>query len=374
MPLSGTFDTMQLTDVIQWIHTTSQSGTLTVSVDLDDTHLIFEQGEVVAVGTDDPLRLDLGQTLLARGVITEAQLVHALRRIDSDHSVVDVLVESGALDADDVGLYQVKHIFDYALDLFLHDEGSFLFSIAASSQQLLFPVEIPAENLLTHPISTQQLLLDAMRQLDEWQRIQSIFPNPYIIVHALEGTSDNPVWRELRRAGGLVSVGELTLRVGRNRFFVYKLLYEAYQSGLVAMDEQSSMPADPTRDEPVEMLLRNARILVDEQQHEEAREVLATVLNVEPSNREARTLLTELRADHLANLYQLVPPHRVPVLTLDADALADLDLTPRENYLASRLDGSWDVASLVVATPLSELNTLRTLRKFLHAGIVRLKD
>jgi hypothetical protein len=28
MPLSGTFDTMQLTDVIQWIHTTNQSGTL----------------------------------------------------------------------------------------------------------------------------------------------------------------------------------------------------------------------------------------------------------------------------------------------------------------------------------------------------------
>ena len=42
MPLSGTFDTMQLTDVIQWLHSTRQSGTLTVSVDLEDTHLVFK--------------------------------------------------------------------------------------------------------------------------------------------------------------------------------------------------------------------------------------------------------------------------------------------------------------------------------------------
>ncbi len=373
MPLSGTFDTMQLTDVIQWIHTTNQSGTLTVSVDLEDTHLVFTEGEVAAVGTDDPLRLDLGQTLLARGIITEEQLVDALRRTDDDHSVVDKLVQSGALNADDTGRYQVAHIFDFALDLFLHDEGSFLFSPKSSSQQLLFPTDIPAENFLAHPISTQQLLLDAMRQLDEWQRIQAVFPNPYVIVHGLEGDSDNPVWRELRGAGGLLSVGELTLRVGRSRFFVYKLLYEAYRAGLVAMDEQSSMPADTAHDEPVEMLLRNARILVAENQHEEARQVLATVLNVEPNNREARTLLNDLRAAHLVDLYQQVPPHRVPVLALDADALAALDLTPREKYLASRLDGAWDVASLVVATPLSELDTLRTLRKFLHAGIARLK-
>ena len=374
MPVSGTFDTMLLTDVIQWVHNTRQSGTLTVSVELEDTHLIFAEGEVVAVGTDDPLRLDLGQTLLARGVINEAQLVYALRRTDGEHSVVDVLVQSGALESGDVGRYQVEHIFDYALDLFLHQEGSFLFSPAASSQLLLFPTEVPAENLLKHPISTQQLLLDAMRQLDEWLRIQAVFPNPYVIVHALEGTSENPVWRELHRAGGLVSLGELTLRVGRSRFFVYKLLYEAYQAGLIALDERSVLPADTLREEPVEMLLRNTRILLAEQQYEEAREVLATVLHVEPNNREARALLIELRAAHLASLYQLVPPHRVPELMLDRAALAALDLTPRENFLANRLDGRWDVACLIVTTPLSELDTLRILRKLLHAGIARLRD
>ena len=57
MPLSGTFDTMQLTDVIQWIHATTQSGALTVSVELEDTHLIFEEGEVQGVWGVDSIRL-----------------------------------------------------------------------------------------------------------------------------------------------------------------------------------------------------------------------------------------------------------------------------------------------------------------------------
>ncbi len=374
MPLSGTFDTMQLTDVIQWIHTTEQSGTLTVSVELEDTHLVFRQGEVVAVGSDDPLRLDLGQTLLARGVIGEEQLVDALDRAGPGRSIVEALVEAGALDAQEVGRHQVEHIFDFALDLFLHQDGSFFFSTNTSSTHLLFPEEIPAENLLSQPISTQKLLLDAMRQLDEWQRIQAVFPNPYVIVHALDGTSDNLVWRELRRTGELMSVGELTLRLGRSRFLVHKLLFEAYQAGLVALDERSAIPADKIRNEPVDLLLHNARILVGERQHEEARQVLATVLNVEPSNREARALLSELRGAHLASLYEQMPPHRVPVLTKSPEELRDMDLTPSERYLASRLSGRWDVASLVVTTPLSELKTLRTLQKFLHAGVARLSD
>ncbi|MFH2010734.1 MAG: hypothetical protein ABI333_29305, partial [bacterium] len=136
----------------------------------------------------------------------------------------------------------------------------------------------------------------------------------------------------------------------------------------------SSVPADTARDEPVEKLFQSARILAAERQFEEAREVLATVLNIEPTNREARALLRELRADHLAELYQQVPPHRTPLLTVSTDHLKGLELSPRETYLASRLDGRWDVATLVMTTPLSELDTLRALHKFLHAGIVKFRE
>ncbi|MFH2006203.1 MAG: DUF4388 domain-containing protein, partial [bacterium] len=233
MPLSGTFDSMPLTDVIQWIHNASRSGTLTVSVELDDTYLVFEEGEVVAVGSADPLRLDLAHALLARRAITEEQLLAVLSRVDAQKSVMDTLVETGIMSDAALSRYQVEHVFELVLDLFLHDEGSFHFSSAGSTQSLLMPTQLPEETLLRQPISTQRLLLDAIRQLDEWQRMHAVLPNSFVILHALEGASDNPVWRAMRHHGEMISLGELCLRVGRSRFWVHKQLFEAYQQGLV---------------------------------------------------------------------------------------------------------------------------------------------
>jgi hypothetical protein len=83
--------------------------------------------------------------------------------------------------------------------------------------------------------------------------------------------------------------------------------------------------------------------------------------------------MKRLRQAQLAYLYEQVPPHKVPVLAVSRGTLGALKLSPKENYLVSRLDGKWDVATLVVATPLGELETLRMLKKLLHAQIARLR-
>ena len=51
MPLSGTFDTMQLSDLIQWIHTLNKSGTLTVSIEFGDSYLVFREGNLILVSS-----------------------------------------------------------------------------------------------------------------------------------------------------------------------------------------------------------------------------------------------------------------------------------------------------------------------------------
>ena len=61
------------------------------------------------------------------------------------------------------------------------------------------------------------------------------------------------------------------------------------------------------------------------------------------------------------------------MLIVPRDELHRYDLSQRETYRASRLVGKWDVATLVVATPLGELETLRILSKFTHARIVKLE-
>ena len=195
-----------------------------------------------------------------------------------------------------------------------------------------------------------------------------------MVVQPLEGRSNNAAWKELREIGAPLSVGELCLRMGGSRYEVYKKLYEAYNLGLVGLDHMPTGSADQAHLGPVAMLMQNARVLLSEQQFDEARTILSTASNLDPDNREIRTMIKQIREAQIAALYQEISPHKVPVLAVEREKLYEFQLSPREAFFASRLNGKWDVATLVVSTPLGELDTLRTLRKFIHAGIARMEE
>lgn len=373
MPLSGTFDTIQLCDVLQWIQNAARSGILDVSVELEDSFLVIQDGALAAFGSYDPLRLDLGQVLVARGLITEDQLAEVQRSSGEPGGLEPLAqLEACGIDRDTLRRVQTEHALECVLDMFLHEEGSFHFSSGGGAEGFLPPPDIPRSSYLAEPIPLQEILFEGMRRLDEWRRLLEVFPNSYVLVHALEGDCDNPAWRELHRAGEPISVGALCLRVGGSRFGVYRALYQGYQQGRIGIDRQT-VAAPDTTSASASHLLEQARVLLDEQQFEEARAVLSTAANLDPDNQEARRLLRELRAAQIGSLVERIPPHRVPVLAVSRADLQDLRLPPREAYLASRLDGRLDVASLLMTTPLGELAILRILAKFLHAGIAKLR-
>jgi hypothetical protein len=326
MPLHGTFDTIQLADVVQWIHASRISGTLSVSVETDETYLVFENGDLAAVGSDEP----------SAAAVSAGQ------------------------------------VFETVLDLFFHEEGSFHLSTSPASAGFLAEPGGSRMTALPAPIPTAEMLVEAMRRIDEWRRFREIMPSSYTVVAAAGGTSDNPAWLELRRAGEPLSVGALCLRLPLSRFAVHRLLFEAHQQGLVVVDRLGGGQSGPAHPIPLNTLIDSARVLLEEQQFDEAREILTTALGLDPDATVARSLLRELRQAQLGYLYQQIPPHRVPVVAASRAQLAAMDLSPREAFLVSRLSGRIDVATLVVATPLGEIETLRILRKLLHAGVARL--
>ena len=373
MPLFGTLDTMQLADLVQWIHGSKLAGILTITADMEETYLGFDRGDIVSVGSGDPLRLDFGQLLLSHNVITERQLKGALEEAVNAHSMPDVLLSQGATSREKMDRVRQDHLFEMVLDLFFRDEGSFHFSTMRPADNLLSPHEMSRMDTLASPISTKNVIIEAMKRLDDWQRFRGTFPAGNMVVHAVAGESRDPVYRELREYGSPISIGDLCLRIGHGRFRVYKSLFDLHALGLVEIDELWEGKDVGEKLGPVSMLVDSARILIDEKQFDEAREILSTATNLEPDNRDARELLRGMRASHVEYLYGQIPPHKVPVLIVPRDELHRYDLSPRETYLASRLVGKWDVATLVVATPLGELETLRILSKFLHAQIVKLE-
>ena len=372
MPLFGTFDTMQLADLLQWISDTRLDGTLTVSVETEETYVLFERGDIRAVSSGDPLRLDVGQLLLARGLIEASKLKEACAQTRDGTPLSEAIIRVTGMEPDELESVRRAHLFEMVLDLFFRDEGSFHLSTSRPGDSLLAPHEMSRMEMLGNPISSRNLVIEAMKRLDDWNRFLEVFPGSHMVVHALDGESDDPVWLTMRDNGDPISVGELCLKVGGSRFGTYRSLYELHKKGLVALDEL--LYGRPVADHlgPVDMLVDNARLLIEEHQYDEAREVLSTATSLDPDNLDARDLLRSLRVEQLEYLYGQIPPHRVPVLAISKEELFRYSLSARETYLASRLQGRWDVATLVIATPLGELETLRILKKFIHADIARL--
>lgn len=369
MSLFGTFDTMQLTDVIQWILESKATGLLTITVDMEETNLAFAQGDLSAL-SGESLRLDLGNYLLRRGEITEPQLAHLLSSKSEVGSVKARIVSAGMLDYTSLVKCEHEYALEILLDLFFYTEGCFHFSNTRNKENLLDEKHDFAR--LEKPISTRNALMDVMRRIDEWDRIKDTFPSNLTVVSAL-GDSEDFVHKSLMEMATPIAIGDLCVQMSLGRFTVYQRLYDLNKKGKLKIDRMNPARADHDAVGSVKELVENARVLVVERQFEEARELLATILNLEPENREARDLFRDLREQQLTYLYEQIPPHKTPILTISAERLKQMPLSHKEIFLGGRLYGKWDVGMLVVATSLGELDTLRVLRKLLHAGLAKLQ-
>ncbi|HOX44082.1 MAG TPA: DUF4388 domain-containing protein [Myxococcota bacterium] len=369
MPLSGTFDTLSLADLLQVVQQNQISGLLTVTCGLEDTHLVLARGDVLALGADDPARLDLGQELLAARLVSPGALQVLVRELPEGEGLREALGRQGGVDAEALAELEARHASELILGLLFREDGSFHLSTRALPE----PREAGVPNLvvLARPLRTQGLLFDAMQRVDEWNQVRQVLPTGHVRVSAPpEALScELPAVRRLAELGEALNVVELCLRMGGNRFELRRQLVEGHARGLVRVEPAAEGGAEL---EAAARLLEQARALLEQGRHDEAQAVLAVALGLDPDSERARELLTRTRADQLAHLRRKLESHRVPVLAVPPESLAGLRLGRRELYLASRLSGRTDVASLLVSIALGELETLRSLERLVDAGLVRL--
>ena len=88
---------------------------------------------------------------------------------------------------------------------------------------------------------------------------------------------------------------------------------------------------------------------------------------------EARALIQSVESALLADLRDAVGGRgRVPRLRVPADRLKSLELSAEEMFVLSRINGEWDVGTLLQICPLREIDALRALNRFVREGLVDL--
>ena len=129
----------------------------------------------------------------------------------------------------------------------------------------------------------------------------------------------------------------------------------------------------PPPDDP-EILSARGQELLKARRFQEAISVLQEVLRLDPHNTKADELIETAERSMCQELYRTTTPaDKTPYFIVPDHILTRFSLSHQESFVASRINGTCDVKSIVMLSPLRELEILQILDKFCKLELIDLK-
>ena len=366
---------MSLTDLLQFLAAARKSGTLKFDQGKITKQIYFQTGKIVGSKSNDP-REYLGQVLLHYGKVDEIQLKVA-REIQrtTGAKLGEVLVEQGFLTEDDVLTILKTRTLDAIYDLFVWTDGDFEF----------YDDEPPPEDLLLIEVEPTNVIMEGIYRIDEFARYRTLVPTDRTILELNAGwTSSLKLGKEYRQVLFFVekrmSVAEICYHMHSSAFHVYGQLYTLISEGLARvvgeLPEDLPPPVKEVEDLPesvTEMVWSAERKL--ENDPEAALDIVQKALQQQPNNPEAQALLPAAEEKFVKRVYEsgAIGPKSVPHLRVSPSDLTTQQIDPQEGFVLSRINGSWDIQSILSICPFREADCLKMIKKLMERGIVEIK-
>jgi hypothetical protein len=376
MAIQGTLQTMSLTDLLQFLAAGRKSGTLKFDHGKITKQVYFRNGLIVGSKSNDP-REYLGQVLLHYGKVNDSQLKAAreLQRT-SGAKLGEVLVEQGYLTENEVLDILKTRTLDAIYDLFVWTDGDFEF----------YDEEALPDDLLLIEVEPTTVIMEGIYRLDELARYRTLIPSDRSIVELNPGKTSSPKQgQDFRQVLSFIekrmSVAEICYHMHASAFHVYGQLYTLVSEGVARiageLPEGSAPPVVEIEDLPesvTEMVWSAERKL--EQDPEGALLIVQKALQEQPNNPEAQSLLPIAEEKFVKHVYATgaLSPRSVPKLLVSPSELTNQQIDPQEGFVLSRINGSWDVQSILSICPFREADCLRMIRKLMERGIIGLAN
>lgn len=179
MALEGSIKDFGLSDIFQLIYVQQKSGVMSVRHQARKATVGFEKGMVVSAQSDDSEGVErIGDVLVRAKRITPQQLETALKlQRDRGEYLGQVLVSEGFLSPDDLKRALKLQTLEAVYRLFRWRDGRYAFDQK--------PVPYPKEYI--EPISTEHILMEGVRRLDEWPYIERKIPSLDMIFAQVPG-------------------------------------------------------------------------------------------------------------------------------------------------------------------------------------------
>ena len=383
MPVQGSLATMSLTEILQWLGNAGKTGALSIERNKVVKRILVREGRIVACSSQEPSDM-LGHFLVSRGRISEETLRKALAVQEDDKSHLGrILVGMGALTEDELRRALEDKSQETIFGLFEWEDAAFRFDAG----------EIDDANIYGVNLRVEDILLRGAQRWDEILRIRTVFNDPGIVLRPTARVPPAEVFRNrmarriFESINGERTVAEILLHAHASEYLVTKFLFELSRAGCVEIagvrpvEREQAPPSPAPKTPPAPTLvtaegdLEVARRLLNRGDFEAALEILDRAYKAQPADEALRRLLAEAEATFVEKAYRhLLPPNKIVSLARPAEELTSEHLSPPEFFLLSRIDGTWDVKSIIQITPLREVDVLRTLKRMREKGVIELKD
>lgn len=373
MGIVGNLRTMQLEELLQWLSQSRKTGTLEINTDKVQKKVFFRDGQIVATASTRPEE-HLGHFLVSHGLISETALAKAIELQEATGMLLGkILVTKEILKESDLHQMLKLKSEESIYDIFSWPEGEFRF---------LDDVLPPANAMVPMVLDVTAILMEGVQRVDEFRRIRQLVPTqdaiPVQIYEWELKHADPGTMQILDLVNDERTVEEIRLQTHSSEFHVCKVLYDQWSKGRLKVikprwrEQTGTFHAAPNGPLTGEALLEAGRKYLEEQDYEHALRHLRAARSLDPESQDIQEALTQgERSIRDAIEKAGVTLTSIPSLAISFDQLTNAKLSPQEGFMLTRLNGTYDIQSILKITPMPQLDTLLVFWKLKKGGYIK---
>jgi len=371
--ISGNLNTMQLSELLQWLSLGQKTGTLLIEGRGVEKRIYFQNGRINSSSSSDQ-REYLGHFLVSHGYITEEELKMAMEvQEESNILLGKILVMINAISETDLLRLMRKKAEESIYDVFLWEAGNFEFVDG----------ELPELKMVPLSLDVTGIIMEGLRRYDEWKRIRVQVPDNQIVPRIVRPLNLDTLSEQEKLIvpyiDGQRTIEEIALQTHNAEFNVARLVHEGLRGETMTLVEGASQRhravagGTGVATDEVEHFLQRGMAQLKQDPHT-AYKMFKVASDLNPSDgraaegiRDAERIIKEsLEKDGIKG-------DKVPELAIAFSEITERTFSPHEGFVLSRINGQWDVKAIMKISPIRELEVLMIFQKFLKDGVIRWK-
>ncbi len=258
MAIEGPLKELGIHDVFQLLDLSRKTGVLRVRSEIRQNAgmVFFDKGGVIGAEIRSNPH-PLGGLLLRAGKVAEEDLTRAraMQQNGDPRRLGEILIDIGSISRRELDRQVRSQVEEVIFELLSWAEGYFSFEEGEVA-------ESPAEANIR--ITTEALVMEAARRIDEWSRIETKIPHLGLIPRLAPPANDNRLdlipfeWEVLAAIDGVQDIRGLAISLARSEFEVAKTLFGLSSAGIIHLDDPTTLPRDQSGGRELAILLGRA--------------------------------------------------------------------------------------------------------------------